>query len=432
MKRIFAAVLSLGLVCSAQADPNYLRDNGEFQSVVTGTNSGDVIVNSGGNLAGTTALPNGTTATTQTFGDGTTKVATTSFVQNAYTYVISLFRFWLTGNVTYYVSNTAGAACGGFTCSMGSDSNNGLGPTTPFLTPQHAWDVISLTLDLHAYGVVAQIADGTFTSPSYVLSINDGPPGLSTPTNLVFQGNASNNTKVVFNGALAAVQCGQGLQGTAQYELKNIRIKSSAGHGLSISGCSVLFDNLDFNTVALAHIEANHHAFVTTLTPYTVSGNAQIHADAQTAAVIALHAGTITYSNSPVFVVNINAQYGGQVFIGGNTFVNAGTVTGVAFLVTQNGYIDIAQNAAGTSYIPGVGFAMSSGGQYDTFPSAAIGNIVGLGTGVGTALGINTGSAGSFVVNSGGLSTTKTVRAAGGSSDCTLIFTTGLLTGGSC
>ncbi len=33
---------------------------------------------------------------------------------------------------------------------------------------------------------------------------------------------------------------------------------------------------------------------------------------------------------------------------------------------------------------------------------------------------------------SGGLSVTKTVRAAGGASDCTLIFTNGLLTGGTC
>lgn len=32
----------------------------------------------------------------------------------------------------------------------------------------------------------------------------------------------------------------------------------------------------------------------------------------------------------------------------------------------------------------------------------------------------------------GGLSVTKTVRAAGGATDCTLIFTNGLLTGGTC
>lgn len=32
----------------------------------------------------------------------------------------------------------------------------------------------------------------------------------------------------------------------------------------------------------------------------------------------------------------------------------------------------------------------------------------------------------------GGLSVTKTVRASGGAADCTLIFTNGLLTGGTC
>lgn len=57
--------------------------------------------------------------------------------------------------------------------------------------------------------------------------------------------------------------------------------------------------------------------------------------------------------------------------------------------------------------------------------------VTGLGTGVATWLA--TPSAANFgSAITGALSTTKTVRAAGGAADCTLIFTGGLLTGGSC
>lgn len=55
MKKILAALLTL--ICSQAAAQNYLRDDGIFHSVVEGTTSGQVLVNSGGLLAGSNGIP---------------------------------------------------------------------------------------------------------------------------------------------------------------------------------------------------------------------------------------------------------------------------------------------------------------------------------------------------------------------------------------
>lgn len=91
MKKLLAALLVL--ISSTASAQNYLRDDGIFHSVVEGTSNGQVLINNGGNLAGTTALPNGITATTQALSDNTTKIATDAFVQNQ--------SVATNGNVTY-------------------------------------------------------------------------------------------------------------------------------------------------------------------------------------------------------------------------------------------------------------------------------------------------------------------------------------------
>lgn len=55
MKKIIAILLAL--ICVPAAAQNYLRDDGTFHSVVEGTTSGQVLVNSGGLLAGSTGVP---------------------------------------------------------------------------------------------------------------------------------------------------------------------------------------------------------------------------------------------------------------------------------------------------------------------------------------------------------------------------------------
>lgn len=55
MKKIIAVLLTL--FCTQAAAQNYLRDDGIFHSVVEGTTNGQVLVNSGGLLAGSTGVP---------------------------------------------------------------------------------------------------------------------------------------------------------------------------------------------------------------------------------------------------------------------------------------------------------------------------------------------------------------------------------------
>lgn len=55
MKKFLVALFAL--LCTPAAAQNYLRDDGIFHSVVEGTTSGQVLVNSGGLLAGSTGVP---------------------------------------------------------------------------------------------------------------------------------------------------------------------------------------------------------------------------------------------------------------------------------------------------------------------------------------------------------------------------------------
>lgn len=59
MKKTIAVLLAL--ICTPVAAQNYLRDDGIFHSVVEGTTSGQVLVNSGGALAGTSVFNGGIT-----------------------------------------------------------------------------------------------------------------------------------------------------------------------------------------------------------------------------------------------------------------------------------------------------------------------------------------------------------------------------------
>lgn len=283
-------------------------------------------------------------------------------------------RTRLTGAVTYYVSNTAGAACGAFTCALGNDSNSGLSPTTPFLTIQEAWNTIAYTLDLNGFNVTVQIADGSYTSSSRVLQMGEGPPGVFQATSIAFEGNASNNTNVSLSGTTAAINCGVQGKGTTQVTFRNMHLQSSGGNDLNSAGCILVVNNLDFGTAGGAQgvqVYAFHNGFITTegSATYTVSGGAYAHVLAQTNSTVAMHTTQITFSNSPAFTgAMVIAQYNANVFFGGITFTNGGTITGQRYLVEYTSYIDAG--GAGTSYIPGsVAGASLYGGQYDSQPT---------------------------------------------------------------
>lgn len=271
----------------------------------------------------------------------------------------SSYRETLTANRTYYVRTD------------GSDSNTGLVDTAggAFLTLQKAWNTIAYGLDLHGFTVTVQIRDGTYSSIG--TQMGDGPPGVAGSSSIVFQGNTSNKSSVVITGTTSAatIQVGDSLRSGTQVELRYFKItNSSTGSGLVASGSTVLFDNLEFGACTNGvHISIQHQSFVSTVTPYFVSGGAQYHAISATGSCLALHAGTITFSNSPTFSLYfLQALADASIFIGSNTFTNGGTVTNTLgkAAVSSNAYIDIASATNGVSYLPGTGSVLESGGKY--------------------------------------------------------------------
>lgn len=116
-----------------------------------------------------------------------------------------------------------------------------------------------------------------------------------------------------------------------------------------------------------------------------------------------------------------------------------GVVVGIQLLSTNN-----AGNAIGSKMIFGVGSSLLplpvTNAYYDAWMSSSSSagvNAYQIRNNAGTVIGkwdaaANMTAASYTAGSSAGLSVTKTVRAAGGAADCTLIFTSGLLTGGSC
>jgi len=154
--------------------------------------------------------------------------------------------------------------------------------------------------------------------------------------------------------------------------------------------------------------------------------------------------GTVAYTTSPVFATSQDTN-------------SNGSAPAISYRRTDNhgsGQLITVQNYRGTNstnanviygQLTGVAVdatASSEDGEFRiaTMAGGALANrfIVGAGIYSGLATGGDQGigtinvSGGYRVNGAAGLSVTKTVRAAGGASDCTLIFTGGLLTGGTC
>lgn len=150
---------------------------------------------------------------------------------------------------TYYVNANSGgtATCGvsgGLTCQAGSDSNNGLSVSTPFLTLQHAYNVITETVDTAQYSVTINLAHGSSTN--YDLVCNLGAPlGANT---LIVAGDSSAITAVTVTDP----NSGYGLQAQRNCRItyNNIVFADSAGASalghILVNGGQFSYTNLNF------------------------------------------------------------------------------------------------------------------------------------------------------------------------------------------
>jgi hypothetical protein len=131
---------------------------------------------------------------------------------------------------------------------------------------------------------------------------------------------------------------------------------------------------------------------------------------------------TIAGTNIAQTFSGANTFSSGQTFNGSNTYNANQTYAGDIRFSTDNTY-NIGVGATRPVHIFTRNFSMSASGYVNNGGTLNVQS--------GGRLDINSG--GTLSANgSAGTSATKTVRASGGGSDCTLVFTNGILTGGTC
>lgn len=245
----------------------------------------------------------------------------------------------LTANRTYYV-RTAGAS------NPGNDSNDGLTNDADgaFLTIQHGINVIA-GLDIDIYDVTLQIADDNNINEALTLR---SPVGSGTFT---IQGNSGTPSNVVINASSG--DCFSATSQNGRFIIKDLKMTTSVGSALNVIESNIDINNVDFGTVAGAHVFALAGSVVRAVGNYAVSGNATYHISGQQNGVFDAHSRTITYSNNPAFSTqNFRADSGSCLVLYSMTFTNGGTVTGQRYRAAMNALIATAGVSPDT-YLPG-------------------------------------------------------------------------------
>jgi len=247
-------------------------------------------------------------------------------------------------NRTYYVR------------ADGSDANGGLSNTAggAFLTIQKAIDVIA-SLDLRAFNVTIQVADGTYTGP---VVVNGAWLGSGTVT---LQGNAGTpaNVLVSITGGTAISVINGG-----RLTVKDMKLQTTSGSTYCLyanAGGRINFSNINFGAAGNSHMRASDTGLVTCDGNYSISGNASFHWRSVASGIIRCPNKTVTLTGTPAFTVFASATDGGVMVLNGNTF--SGSATGTRYDATLNGVIDTA--GGGATYLPGnASGTTATGGQY--------------------------------------------------------------------
>ncbi|MDR3469839.1 MAG: hypothetical protein P4M07_28250 [Xanthobacteraceae bacterium] len=253
------------------------------------------------------------------------------------------FRELLQAARTYYVATT------------GSDSNNGLSSAAPFLTIQHAINVVA-GLDLGAgNNVTIQLAAGIYSG-----GVTVGSPFVGSGTVTILGSTSSPASCVVNNSSGSAVYVGGG----ARLSVSGITVTATSGHGMVAYGTGstlTIAGACGFGAVSLSHLTAQVSANILVTANTSIAAAAQYHWDAETGGVIIDQAHTITITGTPAFSSAFAYANYGAMFVNANTF--SGAATGPRYSSTANGLIQTF--GSGASYLPGsTAGSTSNGGLY--------------------------------------------------------------------
>jgi hypothetical protein len=219
------------------------------------------------------------------------------------------------GNGDMIAASATCGTTGASTCAPGNDTNNGLSPAAPFLTAQHAVNLLIFNYDLAGFGAAIALAHGA--SSNYAFHCFMGP--LIGQSVFSIQGDANAPTAVTIRAAPHTGDNGA------------IIVKD---------GCTAGINNVAFMDNATG--QASNYINV---------GTGQYgHVDAAFVSFGALVNGT--------FVV---ANYGGSVTINFSNFITGGG--NAAFSAGAGGVIEIGGTFAGSANLTfATGFALVQGG----------------------------------------------------------------------
>lgn len=281
----------------------------------------------------TMVLDGDITTTTQTAGDSSTKIATTSFVTSA-------FRERLTAVRTYYVRTD------------GSDSNTGLANTAggAFLTIQKAWDTI-IALDMNGKTVTISVADGT-----YAAGINATVGNITGTISIV--GNTGTLGNVICSAASGFI-----FAAACVVSISGFKCTGTSGAIYAHSGAVVTPTYIEYagNVSGNAQLRAGSGGIIKPGTGCVISSGALRHFGAEIGGAIQMASITITVTGTPAFTgAFAYAATGGKISSFSVTF--SGAATGKRYEVIANG--SIYTFGGGASAFPGDVAGTDAGGGY--------------------------------------------------------------------
>jgi hypothetical protein len=287
-----------------------------------------------------------------TVAHGATTITSPNIVLNSgapfipYTLPNIPIRTRLTANTTFYVSTT------------GSDSNNGLASTTPWLTLQHAATTIQNNYDLAGFTATVSVADGTYSAG---VTINGPFVGSKGVGSVIFLGDTTTPTNCIIS---LAGNC-FGASGGATYSVSGFQLASSGSYGINPdgNGSEISYSLMNFGACSVAHVGVGVDARASCTGNYTISGNSTYHWFAGgSGSDVAVGAQTITLTGTPAFSgAFANATNASSIIINGATF--SGSATGVRYNAILNSVINT--QASGGTYLPGGSAGTTgTGGQY--------------------------------------------------------------------
>jgi hypothetical protein len=272
-----------------------------------------------------------------------------------------LYRIPVTADMTIYVNPTTG-----------NDSNDGLSPSTAFLTIQAAINNVYYVYDWHNHGCTIQLADGTYNysvANGYAANFNGTPFGME-PFQLTLQGNAASPGNVIINATNAnCLQVfGQGtltVTGVTFTATGTIAgITTNQGLGLvANNGAWVYINNCHFGSCGQTQVSCIDGSVVVVQAGATsnFTGNTQTSLYVAVGGQLWLQGATMNVTGLTVSDAFIFAQECGTC--NGITATFIGSATGSRYNVFANGVIQTG--GGGATYFPGSAAGITgSGGQY--------------------------------------------------------------------